>query len=133
MKRLDYIWRGNVENGKLTLREPEKFKQYTSSLRGEIELILRKWRSRRSNSQNALYWMYLNLISEQTGNTEEDLHEIFKKSFLIPKIIKYKGQEVEVPKSTTELDKGQFVEYLSKIEFETGIPVPDTDKIEFKV
>ena len=47
---------------------------------GEVE------KSKRSLSQNAYYWVYLEVIAKETGNMSDDLHYFFK-SKLLPKEI----------------------------------------------
>lgn len=80
----------------------------------------------RSLSQNKLYWMYLGIIERETGNSANDLHEYFRRTLLPPTFIKAMGKEIRIPKSTTDLKKHEFSEYLEKIAAETNIPVPDT-------
>lgn len=88
-----------------------------------IELL----QSTRSLSQNALYWMYLELIEKETGNPANDLHEYFRRTLLSPKWLKVMGKEIKVPQSTTELKKEEFSDYMDKICAEVNIPIPDTE------
>ncbi len=88
-----------------------------------IELL----QSTRSLSQNSLYWLYLEVIARETGNSANDLHEYFRRVLLSPKILKVMNKEIKVPKSTTELNKVEFGDYMDKICSETNIPIPDTD------
>lgn len=81
----------------------------------------------RSLSQNNLYWMYLEIIERETGNNANDLHEYFRRVLLSPKMLKVMGKEIKVPKSTTELKKNEFSDYMEKICAETGVPIPDTE------
>lgn len=84
---------------------------------------------KRSLTQNAYYWVYLNVISEETGNDIDDLHEFFKHKYLPFKTITIKGKKGEHTfkriTSTSELSKNDFGEYLDKICAATGIPLPD--------
>lgn len=86
---------------------------------------------RRSDQQNRLYWMYLNYISEETGNEPEDLHEHFAQTYLLlPESILTIGtqkQSIRKRRSTTDLSKAEFSDYLQKIERDTGIRIPDTE------
>lgn len=83
----------------------------------------------RSSQQNRLYWAYLGIIEQDTGNFSEDLHLFFKEKLLPKKAITIKGHKGEYelmkPVSTTELSKADFGEYMMKINAMTGIPVPD--------
>lgn len=89
----------------------------------------------RSMSQNKLYWLYLSVISRETGEEEvKALHALFSEKLLPPVFLKVKGRnhvhEVETRMSTTELSKAEFSEYLLKIQAMTGIPIPDPHELE---
>ena len=125
-----------LENGqkKFKLLSPEWFNNIViqKCRPGNYLVILEELKENRSLSQNALYWVYLSVISEETGNYPEDLHDFFKIRFLPKKIVKIKGRkhqyDLEKTKSTTELDKNEFSEYMKKIESMTEIPIPDSEK-----
>ena len=38
------------------------------------------------------------------------------------------GKEIKIPKSTTELKKHEFSEYMEKICAETNVEIPDTEQ-----
>ena len=80
---------------------------------------------KRSTQQNSFYWFFLGLIEESTGQDANERHEIFKRLFLPPRFVKYKGKEIKLPSSTTGLNKADFGDYLDKISAETGIAIPD--------
>ncbi len=126
-KKLVPIFKAELKNGKLIFGNRNKFLGYISSLKdGAVEIVVRSFRKKRSHNQNNFYWMYLNLIGEETGDNPTDLHEYFKRRHLIPKFIKVLGKsEMKIPRSTTELSTGEFGEYMDKIEQESGIPIPD--------
>lgn len=112
---------------------PKFFEMSIQKLKeGNYISSLESTKPKRSMSQNALYWLYLEIISNETGNYPEDLHEFFKRKFLPRKIVKIQGKnktfDLEKIKSTTKLDKTEFGEYLKKIESLTGVPIPDTEK-----
>lgn len=86
---------------------------------------------KRSGSQNNFYWAYLKLIEDDTGNDSNTLHEIFKRMFLPPRYVKYKGKEIKLPATTTSLNKSDFGAYLDKICMETNVPLPDPEKAGF--
>ncbi len=100
------------------------FKEALKNSEGKTFRIVREER-KRSLSQNNFYWLYLDMIEMETGNSAVDLHEYFKRKILPPKIIKVLGEEIEVPRSTTGLTKLEFGEYLEKICALTEIPLPD--------
>src|SRR5512133_3829323 len=87
-------------------------------------------RAGRTLSQNALYWLWLTCIEHETGMDRNDLHDIFKKKWLIPKKIIMFGSEVE-RYSTADLTTLQFKMYLDKIQVfastELSITLPDPE------
>ncbi len=101
----------------------QKWKLGNDGARIKIEQV----KSTRTLSQNAYYHVYLDVISRETGDNADDLHEFFKRKFLSPRFIKIQGEEVKIPGSTTELDKIEFGDYLDKICALTNIPLPDPE------
>ena len=87
--------------------------------------------NKRSLSQNALYHLYLSVIERETGNNADDLHELFKRTLLPPRLIKVMGKELKIPATTTTLTKTEFGEYMMRIEGETGVLVPDPKEAGF--
>lgn len=84
----------------------------------------------RSMSQNKLYWLYLEVIEKETGNSANDLHEYFRRVLLTAKILKVMSKEIKVPKSTTELNKVEFGDYMDKICAMTNVPIPNTENFK---
>ncbi len=88
--------------------------------------------SKRTLNQNSLYWVYLTVIARETGNDADDLHNFFKAKLLPRKMIKIKGKkgeyDFEKQKSTTELSKIDFGEYMEKICAMTDIPIPNPEE-----
>lgn len=94
------------------------------------QLLLTKPQTKRTLSQNNFYWFYLGVIEQETGNNADDLHEFFKHKLLPKKLIIIHGKadhELVVNKSTTELSKLEFTEYMDKISAMTGVPVPNPE------
>ena len=94
---------------------------------------LEKIKTQRSLNQNSYYWLYLGIIERETGNDSNSLHEYFKIKFLPPKFIKLKGKEHKVPRSTTELNKVEFGEYLEKICAECNVPLPNPEEAGYVI
>lgn len=95
---------------------------------------------RRSIKQNSFYWLYLTIISRETGNEVEDLHGLFKRQFLpiVSGMVRFKKKDGTVMqhsykklKSTTELSKSEFTEYMDKICAMTEVPIPDPEAAGF--
>lgn len=93
---------------------------------GQYRLEINQIKSKRTDQQNNYYWLYLNMVSEETGYTPEEVHEWAKGKFLTSGIKEIFGDKVRTKNSTTSLSISGFIEYLLKIEAETGIMLPDT-------
>ena len=83
--------------------------------------------NKRTIQQNRYYWLYLEVIADETGDVADDLHEFFRRKLLPPKWITAQGEETKIPRSTTDLSKAEFTEYLDKICAKTNIPLPDAE------
>ncbi len=91
-------------------------------------------KNKRSLSQNALYWKWLenvvDHVHEATGQDKEDIHEFFKRHFLAPKVKEVFGYIVQTW-STKNLNTAEMSEYLDKIyawvttELGLLLPVPE--------
>ena len=104
---------GTKEKNQIKYQNPSILTEYISNLKDgqEIVLEIKTKRRIRSLSQNALYWLWLDVISQDTGFTSEDLHSTFKSLFLVDNT-----QKIPLVRSTTDLDTAQFTLYLNKIE-----------------
>ncbi len=85
----------------------------------------------RSGQQNNYLWFYYGVISQETGNDMEDIHEWAKRKFLEPRFIQVNGEELRIPGTTTGLTKVEFGEFLEKICAATEIPLPDPELAGF--
>ena len=110
MSKIIPKFKGKVEKGKLTLNNQSKFELYLNGLEGEIELIIKRAIKHRSLNQNNLYWLYLNVISEDTGNTPEELNEYFKRVHLKPQNLNCFNKTIPIPGSTTTLNTAEFTD-----------------------
>lgn len=85
------------------------------------EIVFRKVQHKRSVEQNKRYWVILNEIAETSVRGEtysaETWHRYFKVRFIGMDETKLpNGKVVQEPISTTTLDKGEFGEYMTRIE-----------------
>jgi hypothetical protein len=109
----------------------EKLKEF-------IQFIIGK---KRTNSQNALYWMWLACIGDYTGDDKNDLHGYFRKRFL-PFEEKTVIDEVKFKlTSTTDLNTAEFSAYMDKIQQfvlthevirDFGIELPNPEDLKFE-
>ncbi len=94
---------------------------------------IKKHIRRRSISANNLYWLRLALISTETGNNIDSLHEAFKQMFLSPVIVTINDKEISTY-STKRLNTSQFYEYMERISAEVaelGIILPSPEDLIF--
>lgn len=105
----------------------------------DLEIIIDRKHATRSIAQNRMYWgSYVKGISEHTGYTPDEVHELLKAKFLPKKfaLVDRDGvitDEFIIGTSTTRLNKIEFGEYLERIQqwaAENGIVIPDPPKDE---
>src|SRR5947209_12274567 len=113
-----------VSNGHVVL--PARLQQWAREHEG-ARLVIEEEKHVRTHSQNAYYWVYLGVIARETGDNADDLHEFFKRKLLPPVLKTIQGEEIKLPRSTTELSKTDFGEYLDRICALTNIPLPDPE------
>ena len=107
---------GKTEKGKLILSDKKIYDKFIARLKDSVvEVRIRKWRPQRTSAQNRLYWMWLGIISNDLGYDPEELHTTFKGMFLIDRT-----KKLPLIRSTTVLNKLEFIKYLDKIEIKVG-------------
>lgn len=130
-------WLALVNGGRLDFRDRDGIKQYIRTFQdmSEVYVTITKKVRDRSTNQNAYYWgVVLKLIAKETGHTEEELHEIFKRKFLPPKIVKWRDTMIKMPSSTADTTTLEFTDYIERIRAEAGtmgITIPNPDQIHF--
>ena len=50
---------------------------------GKFEVIIKEWKLNRRTVQRALEWCWLKGLEQQTGYTSEELHERFKRTYML--------------------------------------------------
>lgn len=121
-----------IRNGRMSMARTTAHRFETWKVRMEGRQIqIDEYKPIRSNAQNRFYWVYLGVISDETGDDARSLHQVFKSMFLPPKFVTMFGKEVQVSASTTELDKQQFGEYMERIAALTGVAIPNPEEAGF--
>jgi hypothetical protein len=118
------MFRAFISNGHIVL--PASLIKWAREHEGE-RVVIHEDKPTRSQSQNAYYWAYLEIIARETGDNVDDLHEFFKRKLLPPVFKTIRGEEIRLPGSTRDLEKSAFSEYLDKIAALTGVPLPDPE------
>jgi len=102
------------------------------NLKGSHAVGIKKDRSKRSGNQNRYYFgVILAYLSEETGFTKEEAHQLMQRMFLRYDKQMPDGTTEAFVRSTTSLNTLEFEEYLEKIrifalsELATYIPLPN--------
>ena len=80
--------------------------------------LIAKPEVKRSTMQNAIYWKWMEVVSDETGNHKDVIHALMKKNFLSKrKLVKigWKRNYVNIEWSTKELSVKRFTKYLDDI------------------
>jgi hypothetical protein len=106
------------KEGHLPKLASEAIKRELLSLAGKRTLIsIEKYTKKRSTQQNAYYHsVCVKIISDHTGYTIKEVHELLKESFLGTKEIKIGDKTSKVPNSTTKLSTTDFMAYIASIQ-----------------
>lgn len=124
------IFYGKSVNGEIVWGNKKSIFEYLSSVEGkDLAIKIDREKAIRSDNQHRFYWFYLRIIAIETGHTEDELHQLFKRILLPPTFIKVLGREMKIPATTRNLNKAEFGEYMDKISAETNIPIPDPKKV----
>ena len=113
MQRLRFSCK--VENGKMFIIDRESFDSAIDKLSGDYYFEL-KQTGVRSSQQNNYYWKIVNLLADDIGYTDKEMHQAIKDHFEI--------------KSTKHLSTSEFSKFIEKlirwaaIDFNVVIPDP---------
>src|SRR3990167_3472015 len=129
--RLDWI--GNVKDGVLTIDDKGGFRRLLKTLRdGTVRLTISD-QDTRTNRQNRYLWgVCYRLLSEHTGHSAEELHEIMKARHA-RRTYQWDGEEVVGEASTAGMDTQAFVDYVEAVRRDAaGVDVDISDPGEKK-
>ena len=123
---------GIIKDGNLVLNSPRYFKGMMQQFDDcPVIITLERRKKSKSKEQMGYYWgVVLQEISEHTGHTVEDLHDIFKAKYLRRKKL-WRGGDLVIIGSTSELSTNEMAEFITNIVLEAnelGITVPPPDK-----
>jgi len=132
------IFKAKIENNNLIIENQENYKNWLYQLNDKnVEVLVREPKKIRSPQANRYYFgVVLKLISKETGETVEDLHNHFSFKWLGTT---GKSGKLVSRKSTALLTKQEFSDYLNKIiqwgeEFlNITFPEPETVDLDFVV
>lgn len=102
------------------------------------EWMIVKYQPKKSYEQLKLYWLLLTLVSRETGNDKDDLHDHMKMTFLSKRsTIKLWGKRKmkKIPRSTKWLKRDEFSFFYSQVERffgDIGYHLPPSDSPEWR-
>jgi hypothetical protein len=137
MERLELYGHIN-EIGEFIPHNRPRFNEWARRFPGkEISVRFERKSTKRSDPQNRYYWgcviKEIAIRLRDLGHdwlTDEDVHDMMKLKFNHEQIISEEGEVLELPKSTANLTKTQFGEYIDRIRMwaadflEINIPDP---------
>lgn len=129
---------GYVEGGKLHILNRRRMNEDLRQFKNVDVVIIIKKRGKRSLPQNAYYWgvvvkeIQLRFRELGTDADMDDIHEALKTKFNYERLVTADGEVIDIPKTTTELNKDEFGSYIDRIiewaatSLEISIPAPNT-------
>ena len=112
---------GKVENGLLKIFGRKQFDQELKEFEGKnVEIIVKKKKSKRTNAQNAYYYVLVGYLAEEIGLPKEEVHQLIglkfrlkKKHFINNELVELQG-DFWVNVKTAELVEGtvKTIEYI---------------------
>jgi hypothetical protein len=104
------------QGGKLEYSDPERLRQFLILNTGPMVVHVGKERRMRSNGQNRyFYGQVLQMLSDHTGYTVEELKQWLKKEFGWTKVIVLGGKQVEVLRSSADMSTAEFEKFMTQI------------------
>ncbi len=140
MKQVVPIFEGDIVDRKLKLQNSVKsaIARWCSTFSNgsHMEIVIRKYRSKRTNDQNEYYWgVVIKILSDHFGYESEEMHEELKLMFnpIQSKI----DPNRKIGGSTTKMntvefysDQDSYVERICRWAAEQGVYIPPPEKAE---
>lgn len=112
---------GYVQDGKLVIQNRNRLEEDLRHFKPCDVIVTIKKRGRRSILQNAYYWgvivKEIQLRLRELGNDVDTdaVHEFLKGKFHTEQVVTEQAEVFDIPKSTTEMNKDEFSEYIERI------------------
>jgi len=126
---------GVIKNSKLHLDDIESYNNYLLTLEDKrVELVVKKEEIARTNQQSRyLFGVVYEIISESTGYSKEEVHEMMK-SIHLKDHKEVNGKRYTVIRSTHDLTTIEMTEYIENCKRfasqELNLVIPESNRIE---
>ena len=136
MKMPTPTFEGDVVNKELKLAGHVRnaIKRWCATFKNgtHLEIIIRKYKTKRTSDQNAYYWkIVVGILADEFGYEPDEMHMVLREKFL--RIYDEKHPDFVIAKSTTKLNTIEFVEYIEVIQrwasIDHHIYIPDPIKV----
>ena len=123
---------GKIINKKLVLNNKSDFNKQLEQFEGkEIVIKIIERNNKRTNDQNSLLWTWINLLSNYTGYTKEEMKEMLQYKFLSREKINENGKIEIYLKGTSTLSKKEFNDFMNEVSMWSNstlnIPLPSNE------
>ncbi len=106
---------GKIKNLKIDFLDEERFVEDLVKLEGkDVTFTILENKDYRTNTQNKLWWKYMQIMGSELGYSKEEFHDICKLKFLKRERFE-DGKKVEYLKSTTQLTKKEFKKLVDDV------------------
>ena len=106
---------GKINKLKIDFLDEERFVEDLVKLEGkDIIFTILENKDYRTNSQNKLWWKYMQILSADLGFTKDEMHDLCKIKFLKRERFE-DGIKVEYLKSTAQLTKKEFNKLVDEV------------------
>ncbi len=106
---------GKIKNFKIDFLDEERFVADLLKFDGmDIVFTLSENKDFRTNSQNKLWWKYMDIMGGDLGYSKNEMHDICKLKFLKRERVE-DGIKVEYLKSTAQLTKKEFKKLVDDV------------------
>lgn len=126
-----------MKKGKLIITDQQAFLSYLSSFPDgkKLAVTVAGTNGTRSLEQNSYLWgIVYKLICDHTGNTKEEMHEICKRMFLLPRFIEVGSRKYKLPGSSKGLNKPEMHQFIEDVRrwaaMELSVNIPDSQSVE---
>ena len=120
---------GKILKGKIIFDDKAKFIDEVAKIDDDVRIVIevREAKDVRTNSQNRLWWKWMQILGDNLGYSKTEIHDIAKYKFLLKEEM-IDGEIHQSLKSTTTLTKSEFnkltqeVFYWANDTFQINLP-----------